>query len=102
MSNKAKRYVTRRNLRHILPINLEEAYDAGVNSMGKRYFDELSDQPIIAQLQQLTQLTFDGDLIGKSHRDELVKIGFAVRFDGWNIITKSGVQHLNKLKFIHP
>jgi hypothetical protein len=32
----------------------------------KLYFSEMSDQPFMAQLQQLTCLTFDGDLIGKS------------------------------------
>jgi predicted transcriptional regulator len=67
----------------------------------KLYFNELSNQPMIAQLQQLTSLTWDGDLIGKSYRDELVKSGYAQRFNGgWNIITAEGVKLLSNLQFI--
>ncbi len=33
---------------------------------GQFYFSELSNQDLIEQLQQLTHLTFDGDLISKS------------------------------------
>lgn len=69
---------------------------------GTFYFSELSTQSTIAQLQQLTHLTFDGDLIGKSLRDELVKSGLAYRFQGYNLITKEGIEYLTKLKFIHP
>jgi hypothetical protein len=69
---------------------------------GPFYFSESSNQPLMGQLQQLTHLTFDGDLIGKSHRDELVKSGLAYRYNGWNLITKEGIEYLERLKFIHP
>lgn len=68
----------------------------------KSYYTELSGQTEIEQLQQLTHLTFDGDLIGKSTRDDLVKRGLAYRYNGWNLITKEGIQHLEKGGFIHP
>ncbi len=68
----------------------------------KDYYNEISDQSFIAQLQQLTHLTFDGDLIGKSIRDELVKQGLAYRYNGWNIITKDGIKYLENGGFIHP
>lgn len=69
----------------------------------KSYYTELSNQPIIEQLQQLTHLTFDGDLIGKSERDELVSKGLAQRINGgWNIATKEGIEYLERGKFIHP
>jgi hypothetical protein len=68
----------------------------------KLYFKELSTQSLVEQLQQLTCLTWDGDLIGKSNRDELVKVGLAQRFNGWNLITEKGVKYLQDLGFIHP
>ena len=69
----------------------------------KDYYTEVSNQNNIAQLQQLTHLTFDGDLIGKSLRDELVKAGLAQRINGgWNLITPEGIMYLEKLRFIHP
>lgn len=67
----------------------------------KNYYDELSNQTTIAQLQQLTHLTFDGDLISKPDRDKLVKSGLVMRFAGWNIVTEKGVSYLNDLGFIH-
>jgi hypothetical protein len=68
----------------------------------KLYFDELSNQPHVAQLQQLTCLTWDGDLIGKSWRDTLVKNGLAQRFNGgWNLITEKGIEYLSDLGFVH-
>jgi hypothetical protein len=69
---------------------------------GQYYFKELSTQTFIEQLQQLTHLTFDGDLIGKSTRNELVKLGLVYRFNGWNLITKEGIEYLEKGKFINP
>ena len=69
----------------------------------KDYYKEISDQAVIAQLQQLTHLTFDGDLIGKSVRDELVKAEYAQTVKGgWNIITPKGIEYLEGLGFIHP
>lgn len=70
---------------------------------GKLYYKELSDQPLVAQLQQLTSMTWDGDLIGKSIRDELVKNNLVQRFPGgWNLITEKGVEYLENLGFIYP
>lgn len=69
----------------------------------KDYYNEISHQPLIEQLQQLTHLTWDGDLIGKSTRDELVNIGMAQRVNGgWNIITAKGIEYLQEGKFIQP
>lgn len=57
----------------------------------------------IEQLEQLKTFTWDGNLISKTDRDELVKYGYAVRAtDGWQIITPSGIDCLVKLKRLHP
>ena len=67
----------------------------------KIYFKELSNQPLVAQLQQLTCLTWDGDLIGKSYRDDLVKKELAIRVKGgWNIVSEKGIEYLETLGFI--
>jgi hypothetical protein len=50
---------------------------------------------MIEQLQLLCMLTWDGNLISKSYRDDLVKAGLAQRFEGgFNLITAKGVQYL--------
>ena len=68
----------------------------------KLYFNEMSYQPLMAQLQQLTCLTWDGDLIGKTERDKLIYLGYAKKVPkGWNIITDSGIKYLENLGFIH-
>lgn len=54
----------------------------------------------IAQLCQLLTATWDGDLIAKPHRDELVRVGYAVRGNGWNIITLEGIDALRKLNLL--
>lgn len=51
----------------------------------------------IEQLKQLTYCTWDGNLISKSDRDELVKAGLAARGYGWNWITEKGVEYLVNL-----
>ena len=51
----------------------------------------------IEQLKQLTSCTWDGNLISKSYRDELVKAGLAARGYGWNWITGKGVEYLVNL-----
>lgn len=53
------------------------------------------------QLLQLLRITHDGDLISKSERSELVKIGFATRSSGFNIITADGIKYLSDNKLIH-
>ena len=69
----------------------------------KQYFNEISNQSMIAQLQQLTALTFDGDLIGKSERDRLVKAELAIKIkNGWNLISEKGIEYLENLGFINP
>lgn len=56
---------------------------------------------MIEQLQQLCTLTWDGNLIGKSYRDDLVKNGLVERFNGgFNLITAKGVQYLFELKLL--
>lgn len=57
----------------------------------------------IEQLEQLKTVTWDGDLIDKSTRNELVKYGYAVRSSkGWNIITPAGIDCLVELKRLWP
>lgn len=69
----------------------------------KDYYKEISSQPIVAQLQQLTHLTWDGDLISKAERDRLVKAELAQKIpNGWQIITAKGVEYLENLGFINP
>lgn len=53
-------------------------------------------------IEQLIQIfehsTWDGNLISKSSRDELVKSGLVAKAkDGWNIITKKGIEYLVNL-----
>jgi len=56
---------------------------------------------MIEQLQCLCMLTWDGNLISKHHRDELVKAGLAQRFEGgYNLITPKGVQYLSDLRLL--
>ena len=56
---------------------------------------------MIEQLQLLCMLTWDGNLISKQHRDELVRAGLAQRFEGgYNLITAKGVQYLYDLSLL--
>ncbi len=56
---------------------------------------------MIEQLQLLCMLTWDGNLISKAYRDELVKAGLARRFEGgFNLITAKGVQYLYDLRLL--
>lgn len=48
----------------------------------------------IEQLRQLERCTWDGNLISKTDRDELVKSGLSQRVQGWNLITTKGVEYL--------
>ena len=54
----------------------------------------------IQQLAQLTTLTWDGDLICKTHRDELVKSGYAEKINEFNLITANGTLVLINLGII--
>lgn len=40
---------------------------------------------------------WDGNLVSKSDRDELVAQGFAARDNGWNFLTKEGVREAVRL-----
>lgn len=49
------------------------------------------------QLQQLTNLTKDCDLISKGDRDELVKNNLVMRCDGYNVVSREGIAVLKSL-----
>lgn len=56
---------------------------------------------MIEQLQQLCTVTWDGNLIGKSCRDDLVKAGLAQRWEGgFNFITAKGFEYLRDLRLL--
>ena len=59
-----------------------------------------------SRLEQLIQLSkgvvWDGDLLSKYLRDELVGLGLAERINGWNLITAKGVQFLINSGILHP
>lgn len=40
---------------------------------------------------QLRKVTWDGDVCSKSARDSLVKRGFAVRWNGYQVVTRLGM-----------
>lgn len=54
----------------------------------------------IEQLKQLANCTWDGNLISKDYRDELVKAGLAQRGYGWNWLTEKGVEYLVNLNLL--
>lgn len=54
----------------------------------------------IEQLKQLISVTWDGDIIGKETRDELVKAGLAQRHLGYNWLTAKGVEYCETLDFL--
>ena len=57
-------------------------------------------------IEQMLQIfdgaVWDGNLIGKRHRDELYKNGLIDRVMGWNIITKKGVKYVISLGLRKP
>ena len=54
----------------------------------------------IEQLKQLISVTWDGNLLSKQDRDELVKAGLATRYNGWNWLTFEGVRTLENLAIL--
>ena len=54
----------------------------------------------IEQLQQLISITWDGDLISKTDRDLLVKLGYAEREGGYNFISSKGVKLLVDMGYL--
>lgn len=60
------------------------------------------DGSLLEQLQNLTMLTWDGDLISKDHRKTLVRRGYAAQCQGWNIITPKGIKLLDGMGKLKP
>lgn len=56
----------------------------------------------IDQLIQLKSITWDGNLISKTDRDELVSCGLAQRCYGYNLITCKGIEYLVNLALLKP
>lgn len=56
----------------------------------------------IEQLMQLMVATPDGNIINKSHRDVLVRKGYATRSEGFNVVSSYGLETLRNLGFIAP
>jgi len=56
----------------------------------------------IEQLKQLVKVTYDGDVIGKDIRDDLVRKLLAQRAHGYNWLTQKGVEYLVNLKILVP
>ena len=62
----------------------------------KNYYQTEKPTPVpTEQLLQLLRIVWDGDLISKSDRDILVKMGFVERKCGFQIITGAGIRYLN-------
>lgn len=57
----------------------------------------------IDQLKQITSApVWDGNLISKYDRDELVKSGLVGRHAGWNYLTGLGIQYAVDLAWLVP
>jgi hypothetical protein len=62
----------------------------------KNYYKAEAPTPVpTEQLLQLLRIVWDGDLISKTDRDTLVKMGFVERSCGFQIITGEGIRYLN-------
>jgi hypothetical protein len=57
---------------------------------------------MIEQLKQLITATWDGNLMSKQYRDDLVKSGLAQRAFGYNWITEKGLEYLVNLRLLVP
>ena len=57
-----------------------------------------------ARIDQLGQLAkapvWDGNLISKHDRDELVKAGLVGRWGGWNFLTEEGIKYAVNLNLL--
>ena len=61
-----------------------------------KYYKAEAPKPVpTEQLLQLLRIVWDGDLISKTDRDTLVKMGFVERSCGFQIITGEGIRYLN-------
>jgi hypothetical protein len=55
---------------------------------------------LLAQLDQLITVTWDGNLLSKDARDELVRRGLVQRHHGWNWLTREGIELAEHYKFL--
>lgn len=64
----------------------------------------VSRAPANCYIEQLTQIAqspvWDGNLIGKHTRDELVKAGLVGRWGGWNFLTEEGIKYAINLHIL--
>lgn len=51
----------------------------------------------LEQLRQLRKTVWDGHVISKSARTDLVHMGLVTRWNGWQVITKEGMAVLDTL-----
>ncbi len=58
--------------------------------------------PNVTQMLQLITVTYDGDIIGKKNRDELERMGYVQRAQGFNWLTKKGVELLVEKGLLRP
>lgn len=47
-------------------------------------------------------MVWDGNLISKSCRDDLVKYGYVSRYSGWNFLTETGVKLAHDMGLVKP
>ncbi len=47
-------------------------------------------------------MVFDGDLISKSDRDDLVRYGYVSRYSCWNFLTETGVKLAHDMGLVKP
>ena len=52
-------------------------------------------------LIECLQITWDGDLISKSDRDDYVNKGLIAHINGYNIVTAKGIEYLEQIGIIH-
>lgn len=55
----------------------------------------------LEQLIQLQNLTWDGNLISKGDRDNLLKNELIIKQDGFNVISKNGIILLKSLGILN-
>ncbi len=58
--------------------------------------------PRLEQLKQLMTITWDGNLISKTDREELFKSELCAKSCGWNFLTPEGVRVLIMLGELKP
>lgn len=76
------------NMKRAVERDLDEAYQTQgmCGSAAPLYI------AVVDQLRQLTSPVWDGNLIGKTQRDHLVKQGLVGRAMGWNFLSEKGVE----------